>query len=832
MSLFRIERLPHLPIEQTSKSPERKKKENKHHPPSPQSGDRGLVAKEFEVAIERLETEAKVKTKKLPQGIDPHLVFKMPVFEGANLNQLEEKLERVGLSVVSVDADKEVIVVFRSETDLSDFRQSIETYKQPKANSKTTVFDIFEWVKPQELASLTPADRIGEGLAEIIGSEGENIEDEKLYQVLDVEVWPSGTSAQDAQRNLEEIRALGSSTEIPRQNGERVTDTFSSADLCMARVRFSGARLRKLLEMDVVAIISVPPQPSLGRGEILGGTPDDFPPIEPLTDDQRGPRLCVLDSGIVSSHPLLAPNVGYEDAFLTDVSTIADENGHGTRVAGIAVYGDLRRCRAEKRFQSPITLYSGRILNEHNELDDEKLFITQIRSALDAFTKEPYGCRIFNLSFGRREPWAGKKQTTWGEALDKLAREYKVLFVVSSGNVTTFETPMRRGDDAAQQKARYHACLLEDEWRLCDPAMAALAVTVGAITDLAIPPLDDDLKFPVAGRNQPSPFARCGPGVTEAMKPDFVEEGGNLILSGYDQMRKIERDPVTSVISLHNEPTDRLFAVDIGTSMAAPRVAHIASLTEWRLWQDLGARPHPNLVRAVMATAASIPPAARELFGSDSVYRACGYGRINPDFATTSRGNRVLLCAESEVELDHFSIFRVPMPPELLKAEGYKHLTVALAFDPPVRARRTREYIGVEMSLRVIRGKTLPQIEDALRVFTRQEKEDKKQREPITGRFNVKMLPVDSMRNAGISRKRSTLQCASYSWKSRRFGDTYGHDSEWYVVVRAEDKWAKAEIETQSFAVAVVLEADNDLLYNAVKQRVQVTQRERVQLRG
>ena len=830
MSLFRIERLPHLPIEQTSNSPERKKKENKHHPPSPQAGNRDVVAKDFEVAIARLETEATVKAKQLPQGIEPHLIFKMPVFKGVDFNGLEEKLERAGLSVVSVDADDEMVVVFRSETDLADFRQSIETYKQPKADSKSTVFDIFEWIKPQELASLMPADRIGESLAEIIGSAGENIEDDVVYQALDVELWPSGTDAQGAQRKLEEIRALLAATDFPRQSGERVTDTYSSAELCMARVRFSGARLRQLLKMDVVATVSVPPQPALGRGKILGGSPDDFPPIETLTE--QGPRLCVLDSGIVSSHPLLAPNVGYEEAFLTNVSTVADQHGHGTRVAGIAVYGDVRRSFEEKRFQSPITLYSGRILNEHNELDDEKLFITQIQSALNTFTREPYECRIFNLSFGRAEPWTGPKQTTWGEALDKLAREYKVLFVVSSGNVATFETPMRRGDDAARQKALYHACLLQDEWRLCDPATSALAVTVGAITELAIPTLDDDLKFPIAGRNQPSPFARCGPGVMEAMKPDFVEEGGNLILSGFEQTRKIGRDPATSVISLHREPTERFFAVDIGTSMAAPRVAHTAALTEWQLWQDLGARPHPNLVRAVMATAASIPPAARELFGSDDVYRACGYGRINPDFATTSRANRVLLCAESKVELDHFSIFRVPMPPQLLEAKGSKQLTIALAFDPPVRARRTRDYLGVEMSLSVIRGKTLSEIEDALRVFTRKEKDDKKQREPITGKSNVRLSPVDSMRNAGISRKRSTLQCASYSWRARNFGDKYGYDSEWYVIVRAEDKWARAEIETQSFAVAVALEADEDQLYTAVKQRIQLTQRERVQLRG
>ncbi len=70
----------------------------------------------------------------------------------------------------------------------------------------------------------------------------------------------------------------------------------------------------------------------------------------------------------------------------------------------------------------------------------------------------------------------------------------------------------------------------------------------------------------------------------------------------------------------------------------------------------------------------------------------------------TSPANRVLLCAESEVQVDHIAIFRVPMPPELLKAKGYKDLTIGLAFDPPVRARRADNCIGVEMSLTLVRG--------------------------------------------------------------------------------------------------------------------------------
>jgi hypothetical protein len=823
MSLFPIERLPHLTILQAPDTPERYKRQVKKQPSKPQGGEREKVARSFQVAFERIEQEG--KSQYLPAGIQPHLVFRLPLFENVNIADLEEKLDRAGLTVVSIEHDKSTVVAFRSDNDLSEFRAAIETYKSPNSGAESTVFDVLEWIKADEMRSWNVQDRIGPQLLQAIGDQGQNLEDVSIYPPLDVELWARGLDAQAAQKDLEEIRALLNSG--TRLQGEDILDHYAGATICQARVRVSGARLRQLLHMDIVASVDFPSQPSLTIGEILSGSVSNFPPVE--KPNEVGPRLCVLDSGIVSSHPLLAPFVGFEEAFLTAVSTVADQHGHGTRVAGIAVYGDVRRCIEEKKFQSPITLFSGRILNERNELDDEKLFITQIREALETFTKEPYECRIFNLSFGRREPWDKGKQTLWGEALDNLAREYKVLFVVSSGNNTSFETTLRSDDSAEKQLMLYHGCLLTDDWRLCDPATSALALTVGAITDHDIPISDDDIKRAVANKNQPSPFSRSGPGVLNAMKPDFVDNGGNLVFKGYGSMRQIGRDPLVSVISLHREPTERLFSVDIGTSLAAPRLSRIAALTEWQLWRDLGERPDPNLVRAVMATAASIPEEAKRLFGSDEVFRACGYGRVNSEDAIQSRLNRVLLCAQSEVELDHISIFRVPVPSQLFRAQGEKKITVALAFDPPVRARRN-DYLGVEMNFTLVRGKQLDEVYDAYRTFTVEEKKEDKIHEPFDDKYIAKMTPTDSLKKVGIKRKRSTLQCAYHRWTRQSVGDDYGQSEEWYLVVRAENRWAKSEIEKQSFAVAVAIEANTDALYNLVRQRVQI--QSRVQVRG
>ncbi len=55
------------------------------------------------------------------------------------------------------------------------------------------------------------------------------------------------------------------------------------------------------------------------------------------------------------------------------------------------------------------------------------------------------------------------------------------------------------------------------------------------------------------------------------------------------------------------------------------------------------------------------------------------------------------------------------------------------------------------------------------------------------------------------------------------YGDTY------WLIVRAERKWAPAAIESQDYAIAVTLTADEPKLYNQIRQRLQ--QRERVKLK-
>jgi hypothetical protein len=200
------------------------------------------------------------------------------------------------------------------------------------------------------------------------------------------------------------------------------------------------------------------------------------------------------------------------------------------------------------------------------------------------------------------------------------------------------------------------------------------------------------------------------------------------------------------------------------------------------------------------------------------VLRTCGYGVPNEDFAMTSGNRRVTLFAEGEITLDHFEIYAVPIPEQMIQAPGKKKIMVALAYDPPVRRRRA-DYLGVLMDPILIRGKTADEVREAFRKIQPDEDAEKAFKSP----FKVDLEPSLNPREQP-GRKYSTLQRAEFSFQrlSKPYGDTY-----WLVVRATRRRWVPLDVETQRYAVAVTLSADEPNLYALVRQRVMLRTRAR-----
>jgi len=95
---------------------------------------------------------------------------------------------------------------------------------------------------------------------------------------------------------------------------------------------------------------------------------------------------------------MLGAAIGDTVAIPASLGTGLDDNGHGTRVAGIALYGNVQDC-IKIEFFSTVFLIWRTITNAQNRFDDHHLIVKQMDEAIRYFHKN-YGCRIFNISLG------------------------------------------------------------------------------------------------------------------------------------------------------------------------------------------------------------------------------------------------------------------------------------------------------------------------------------------------------------------------------------------------------------------------------------------------
>jgi len=778
-----------------------RKKTGYGRPPSREHATHGRVLSR---QIDNVLTQ--FQRRRRPSGIDPSLILRVQLNPQAVVD--EDTWERCGLVLLSVDENK-TLILFASDQDLADFKRRLLQYRQgplrpnQKSAPHTQIFACID-----EIGEIRPEDRIGR----LFRTEGVvdpgSLDDSSRY-VIDIELWDFG-NRQTNRVKVDELRNF-----IEREGG-RVTDQYIGESMVLLRSHGSGALVKDLLQVEYVATVDLPPKPTLTVSELLQVGIEDLPEVP--APDNSAPGVAVLDSGLTTGHPLLGPAVGEATSVPSSWGDGSDGHGHGTMVAGLALYGDVEECISSRSFVPTLRLYSARVLNDNCQFDDENLITTQMREAMEYF-RSTYGCRVFNTSLGdERLAYQGGKVSPWASILDTLARELDVVIVVSAGNYNHNVSSRSSQDSILQDYPRY---LLDDAARVIEPATGLIVLTVGALAHSAnVPPgsAGDSVAFrPIAHENQPSPFTRCGPGLGDAIKPEFCEIGGNQIYDG--QTQRVRNVHECSVVSMNRQYVQQLFTTDTGTSFAAPKVAHIASQL-YRSFPDASA----NLIRALLAASATVPEQAISLLeplGNDSILRICGYGRPNLSLAQTSDEARVVLYAQSELDFDKFHIYELPIPQEFIQERGTRSITVTLAYDPPVRHTRF-DYLGVKMSFRLIRGKTADEVAAAFE--SRNSDEDPVDSITSSSSFCCNMKPTSTQREGG------TLQKAVFTMQRRPprdYGDTY------FLVVRCEKKWARDEHAPQRYAVVAVVEHSAHInLYNTIRERLMARLRVRPRARG
>jgi len=524
-------------------------------------------------------------------GFDDRRLFRFSVQKGFN----PEDLRKISPEIEFVSQEDETVVIgFASNAALAQFEARLSTMARGgEVTNKQVIYAL------QSVDGWSPEDRKGWALRKQ-GFPGSDT------FLLDVELWPLEDNHHGRDQEWAAFEQwLG-------QQGIEKKDQVKQPGLTLYRVRCNARQADQLLRHRDVRSVDLPPSFGLERSLFFQDI-QNFPEI--VDPGENAPGVVVLDSGLATGHPLLGAAVGDAQSFLPGEGT-HDENGHGTHVAGLALYGDFERSLRSGTFVPTLRLFSGRILDKNNE-NTTGFVENHIREAVRYFA-EKYNCRVFNLSFGdANKPYLGGHLKGLSVTLDTLSQELGILFVVSAGNHRIGED----SPDGLEWRENYPHYLLEEAWRIIEPAPALNVLTVGSLArhnqtyNSQRYPLDP-AEVPIVQPDQPSPFTRGGFSVDGAIKPELVAHGGNWAINTRAGHSLLERVAGLGVVSTNYQfASGHPFAIDIGTSMAAPQVAHLATSI---------LREHPgssaNFLRALLCMNASMPEPSQELINQDKAF--------------------------------------------------------------------------------------------------------------------------------------------------------------------------------------------------------------------
>lgn len=606
-------------------------------------------------------------------------------------------------------------------------------------------------------------------------------------ETVDVLIWPSTmerrtSRSRIAAARLEEIREITEAANR-RNPSLRVVTEDRRPDSTMLRVVVDRDLLQEILNHPVVERVRPPMRPEVSRGDLFGAqAPGQIP-------QASGDPIGIIDD-LVTANPLLDDVVVQRAQFPPD-AVFGPATAHGTQVAGVAAYGELRSFIAGSNgLPSPHPIYAARVMHEDpsdpGRAQLTGLFHSQLEAAIVWLHSQ--GVRIISCSINQDGPDETITPTEAMATIDRLVRELDIVLVLSSGNVKSVDPGHWRDD--------YPGYLDRDAARVADPAGAALALTVGATSRYDVPATVQPAPVvAVAPAGRAAPFTRTGPtrgrGDAGTLKPEFASHGGNFVWD--DQLRSARgKDANMSVITLApaGSTGGRVFAADDGTSLAAPFVAHQVAEIATRYPGSSA-----NLLRALAALAGDAHAPQRE---SAAVVSA--YGEPNAMRVLESHAHRVVLMYEGEIAVKTNAIHELPVPVEFATGSYGQQIRIAVAFDPPVRRSR-RDYLAGSMGFDLVRNRSL---EDVARTYAAQPTRTERQARGLdsvelpTGRERPQLEP-------------GSQALASNTLIRRIYRGAWDPDDDGYFVVvkHSARSWSgAAEGPVQRYALAVELSLD------------------------
>ncbi|WP_009472967.1 S8 family peptidase [Rhodococcus sp. JVH1] len=424
---------------------------------------------------------------------------------------------------------------------------------------------------------------------------------------------------------------------------------------------------------------------------------------------EDAPVVCVVDTGIQDGHPLLQHSLHTSDRHVAETDWKKDPtHGHGTEMAGLALYGDLHAAVLNSHdVHLRHRLESVKFLPDNGENKRDLYGAITAKSVDRPEIEAPRRSRTFMLAVTAPRPAREErttaddatdpgKPTSWSAAIDALAygraiddtaskltyidrsdRLHTRLFIISAGNIRDIyptDDHLVRSDGEPVE----------------DPAQAWNALTVGAYTDKgdmggADPVFADYV--PLAPRGELAPVSRTSREFDAKwpFKPDVVAEGGNVAVAPDRSSAQTPESLAVLTTKLQSPLEQRAFTTTRDTSAATAQVAALAGqiMAEY---PDL----RPETVRGLIVHSAQWTKAMRRRIQSApnkaekvKLLRRYGMGVPSLSRALHSASDALTLIAESRIHpferengtatigrAREMNLHALPWPKEQLEALG------------------------------------------------------------------------------------------------------------------------------------------------------------------
>jgi hypothetical protein len=487
-----------------------------------------------------------------------------------------------------------------------------------------------------------------------------------------------------------------------------------------------------------------------------------------------------------------------------------------------------------------VWIASARVLDKDNQLEDLntsleielRLFSKMLTEVVEKFV--PLGIKIFNLSVGiRNQKWNDSSKRTvprrsWiARTIDKLCREYDVLFVISTGNLLPLD--VRGFYEAGDQYPKY---FLHEESSILDPSQSSLALTVGSLAPTTMVSGNVATAIAIAEKNFPSPFTRTGPGINKETKPDLVDFGGNYLIDGADQVRT---NPGTNVVMASHQLTPAV-SHDSGTSFATPRVTHKIA----RILEDLKAfniNASASLIKAFAVNSASYDFLGHELNAfsecldavqNKSWLNVLGYGMSDYSRATSCNAHSAIVWFQGEISPDTVMFFDIPVPACLVDAgRATKRLTVSVVYAPKVQRWGLEQYLGTTIKWKMFRG-NVSRDEIINTISLEEENEEISDNKILVSTLvddedeetTTAKKPKELDFKLGLNRRsRGTVQHDIHEWSLHR--KEYSENC-YTLAVASHSKWNKNEADPIAIVVRIEDTTGTVPVYTEVRTLLQV----------